>query len=218
MEINHKDWIKITDIIFDQQIMPVEAVFLHGYLDLMEETKDFVTDVYKKSGAKYLVLNGEGEVEFGPFGFDYLKKEFIKHGVEDQNIFGVTPGRNTKDETMGFMKFAKDKNVKNGMVISAPMFVVRAFLTNLVFIKEWGMDVKLYPITFKNINWHKKIIIRPYTFDNPEIKDESSSRLAKHAGEWGKIIQYRYLYESGDKNYSISSIKEGLEYLRNLPK
>lgn len=170
MEINYKDWIEITNKIFDQEVVGAEAVFLHGYLDLREETLNFVTATYKKSGAKYLVLNGAGENEFGPYGFIFMKGEFVKRAIPEENIFGIPPAYNTREEALGYMNFAKEKSIKRGIVISAPMFVIRAFLTNVAFIKEWNLDIKLYPTTFKNIDWQEKVILRPYSFDKPDTK------------------------------------------------
>jgi len=213
MKFNYKDWIEITNKVFDQDIVFAEAVFVHGFEDLHDEMIDFITEVYKKSGAKYIVLNGEKEFEFGAPGFTYWTEKLSKKGVPKSSISGVTPARQSREEALGYMSFAKANNIKKGIVISSPVFVVRAFLTNLSLIKEWKLSLDLYPMTMKSIDWGKKIVVKGLGGDSPV---EPGYRFAKFAGEWGKITQYRQIYENGNPNYSIASIKEGLEYLKNL--
>jgi len=214
MEINYKDWIEIANRVFGQKVVPAEAIFVHGFEDLHDEMIDFVAEAYKKSGAKHLVLNGEKEFEFGAPGFEYWKAKLVERGVSELNISGVTPARHTREEALGYMNFARENNIKRGIVISAPMYVARAFLTNLSLVKNWKLTLDLYPMTMKGIDWEREIVVRGLGGDSPS---EPGSRFVKFAGEWGKIIQYRQNYENGNQNYSIASVKEGLDYLKNLP-
>ncbi|MEK7092384.1 MAG: hypothetical protein AAB907_02055 [Patescibacteria group bacterium] len=203
----------LANRVFGQEIVPVEAIFVHGFEDLHDEMIDFVADVYKKSGAKYVVLNGEKEFEFEAPGFAYWKEKLSERGVLENLISGVTPAHQTREEAIGFMNFAKENNIKKGIVISAPTYVIRAFLTNLSLINEWKLDIDLYPMTMKDMDWRKEIVVRGLSNDSPS---EPGPRFVKFAGEWGKIIQYRQIYENGNANYSIASVKEGLEYLKKL--
>ena len=100
MDINYRDWIQLTDLIFDQKIVPAEAVLVHGFDDLRDEMIDFVADLYKNSGARFVVLNGESEYELGSPGFNYWKKKLVEHGIPESSISGITPARQTHEEAV----------------------------------------------------------------------------------------------------------------------
>jgi hypothetical protein len=213
MQIDYKDWIEITNKIFDQEVVKAEAVFVHGWGDLHEKMIEFTAEVYKNSGAKYLVINGEKEYEVGAPGVDFWTQRLVELGVPKESTFSFVPMRQTREEAIAFTNFAKEKNIKKAILISTPVHIVRALLTNIALMTAASIDLNLYPVTIKNVNWEEKIVIRGLVGTYP---DENTSRIGRFAGEWGRILQYRQNYENGDKNYSISSVKEGLEYLKNI--
>lgn len=214
MKINHQDCMKLTNKIFDQKAVLVQMICVHSWGDLDNEMIGFVADLYKISGAKYIVLNGEEEYSTGGFGFDYWRKNLLKFEIPELSIHKVTPARQTREEAIGFMNFAKQNNIDRAIVVSVPVHIVRAFLTNVIQLKELSLNLDLYPLTIKGTDWEKKISMRGLLVSNNS--EGETYRLGRFAGEWGRIMQYRQKFEEGNNDYSIASIKEGLEYINNL--
>ncbi len=218
MEINYSDWAELTNKVFNAsngKDISAEAIFVHGWGDLHKEVIEFVSDLYKKSGAKFIVLNGEKEYEIGSPGLDYWTGKLVERRIPKSSVHSVLPAKHTFQEAEGFMNFAKGKSIKSGILVSVPMHISRAFLTNVGVMKKINLKIRLLPATVKNISWGKDITIRGLLNHDFE---ENTSRLGRFASELGRVLQYRQNYENGDKNYLIASIKEGLDYLNSLDK
>jgi len=206
-----KNWVELTNLVMKPKKVKAEAIFVHGWGDLHQELLKFTIEIFNKSGAKYIVLNGAPEYEFGSPGFDWWQKELIKMGISKDKIVSIGPARHTNAEAHGFMNFAQDKKLKSAIVISVPQHIIRAFLNNLGFIEKLDLNLKLYPITLPKVDWQQVIEI-----DSIGGNHEITSRLGRLAGEFARIIEYRKKAQAGNSDFCLASVKEGLEYLANL--
>ena len=206
---NISDWTEITNKVFNQKPVKVDAVFVHGWGDLTDEMIDYAAKIFKKSKASAIVLNGAKEYELGKTGLNYWKKKLkTKYKVPPKKIFNIGEAINTYDEAVGFIGFAGKNKLKSAAIVSVPQHILRAFLTDLGVMKTKKVNLKLYPRTLPKVDWSQEISIHSLSG-----KKEQTTRFGRLAGEFARISDYRKRTEAGERDFSIVSIKEGLRYL-----
>ena len=111
---------ELVELINNQKTLHVEAIFVHAWGDLHNESIEFISHLKKTTGAKYIVLNGEKEYEREAEGFEYWKKELIKRGLNEQEIIATKKSGNTHQEAEEFAKIATEMKIKRAIVYSVP--------------------------------------------------------------------------------------------------
>lgn len=212
---NHSDWIEFSNHIFSEKNISVDAIFVHGWGDLCDRTIKFVAEIFKKYSAKTILLNGHEHYEKDAPGLSYWKDNLVnKYKIPQFSIRSTAPADHTLAEAKEFINFAQSNDFFSAAVVSVPMHIGRAFLTNLGVMKERGLDLKLYPCAYIDIDWTKQIKVCKLA--SPHA-DEITSRLGCLMGECARIVEYRERYMNGD-SYIIATVKEGLDYLNLLNK
>src|SRR3989344_4994569 len=213
-KINHKNWLELANRIFAFPVLTAEALFVHGWGDLHEEILELIGKTYTRIKPRVIVLNGEEEYEFGAPGFSYWQKCLVeKYNIDKQTIRKFLPGKHTLNEAKGFLKIAEEEKINSAILISVPPHIIRAFLTVLGEVQAQKLKIALYPLTLKAVAWAGEIVISGITSD---AEDENTTRLGRLVAECARIVQYRQRFQTGDKNFVIASVEEGLEYLENL--
>ncbi|MDO8183830.1 MAG: hypothetical protein Q7T49_02500 [bacterium] len=211
MTTNNQDWLKLANAVFSAKLAPTEALLVHGWGDLHDQTIDFVGNLYQQFKPKLIALNGAPEYELGTPGVDYWRERLItKWQVPAEIIKATSPAPHTLAEAEGFITLAVEAGVKTATVISVPAHILRAFLTNLGVVQNRGLDLKLTPLTYVDVNWTEPLTIRGLVGVHAE---EETTRLGRLVGECGRIVEYRAEFEAGNKNYLIASIEDGLDHL-----
>ena len=198
---------KLVNFILAAKIEPADAIFAHGWGDLKDQSLGFLPEVFKKSGAKFLLLNAIENYQTGEPGFSFWKERLVSAGVPSRAVQAVGSGKTTLEEAAALAGFLKDKNISDLIVYSVPQHVCRAFLTDLEAIKKSGLTTKLHPLTLKGIDWET-----PVTIHNLIMPKEDTTRLGRFAAELWRISEYRERYERGE-DYSIATAAEALKYL-----
>ncbi len=188
-----------------------EVIFVHAWVDLHERSLAHVVNLKKQSGARYIVLNGAEEYEKEGPGFSYWKKQLIALGVSDSEIIATLPAKNTGEEAHFFLKFLVEHNLTRAYVYTVPQHILRAFLTDLGHMDALGYKGFLYPSTLHGVNFEEAITIRPLANGQ-----EETTRIGRFAEEILRIINYRQLYDEGNPDFIIASVKRGLDYLKHL--
>lgn len=208
-------WLKLGNQIFSFDKYPekVDALFCHGWSDLKDDEIAHIAKCYERFQPSAIVLNGLDNYTVGDVGLAYWKEQLVsKYNIPESVIRSVPPAVNTASEAKSFMDFALVESIKSALIISVPMHILRAFLTNIGVTKQINHKMSLYPSTFKDIDWQGKIKVQGYYSLDANVE---TSRLGRLIGECGRIVEYRKRYEAGE-DFVIASVKEGLDYINNL--
>ena len=208
-------WTKLANYTLSRENdIPVEAFFVHAvWKDLSEEYADMVANLYHQVKPRIIALNGlESHDENFP-GILYWKDALVnKRKVPSEVLRIVKSSAHTLEESMEFMRIVKEEHVSTALVLSIPVHIFRAFLTNLGALKKLGLPLKIYPRTFRNIDWEKRVVLRALTRAHA---GDDTVRVGRLAGECARIMLYRKLYEGGNDKYIVASIEEGINYVEN---
>lgn len=208
-----RKWSEFAHSLSNVTLREADAVFVHGWGDLFEELLGTVAEVYRRTNAKHILLNGEPLYDGnGSPGYATWKEALIKEvRISENCIHSVTPARHTLEEAQGFIALAEKLQVQRVVVVSVPQHIGRAFLTDLGVMLARGRDMQLVPATVRHIDWYAPITVYGLVHTDHA---EQTTRLGRLMAECARIMYYRERYESGDPAYVIASIEEGLEHLR----
>ncbi len=197
--------------IFSLEEKSTEGIFVHAWNDLRSETLDYIGHLYQQFHPRYIILNGLEHYELDRPGFSYWKDVLIKdHGVPEEIIIPIAPAVNTGEEARNLMDLVKEKNILSLGIVSVPMHIVRAFLSDLAAMNEKNLDLDITCLVPPSVNWFAKIEIN-HTSGGPK---ETTIRLGRFAAEIARIIEYNKAMLGGDKRFIVASPEEGLKYLQ----
>lgn len=212
IKIDHSQLMKLTDLVFKDRKISVDALIVHGWGDLAEEMIEYTAKTFKETKARYIALNGADEYERGAPGYLYWKNSLTKkYFINQKAIIKAKASMHTGKEAKSFAECMHTHHITKACILSVPQHIVRAFLTNLHAVQNIGLKVRLYPKTIKTADWHEKIIIR-----HPLGYTDITTRIGRFASDFGRIIEYRSRVEQGDKNYLMASLQEGIKHLSSV--
>ena len=208
-----RKWSEFSHALSIVSLLEADAVFVHGWGDLFEELLGTVAEVYRRTNAKHIILNGEPLYDGnGSPGYATWKQALMQQvRISEDCIHRVTPARHTLEEAQGFIVLAEKLQVRRAVVVSVPQHIGRAFLTDLGVLLARGSSLHLMPTTVRHIDWYTPITV--YGLIHTEHA-EQTTRLGRLMAECARIMYYRERYEAGDPAFVIASIEEGLAHLR----
>jgi hypothetical protein len=207
--LKNNEWSRLVNKIFLPQKFLAEAVFVHAWNDLREEIIDLTAKTFYECDARTLILNGLNEFETGEPGFTYWKNALVQRGISAESILETTPAVHTGIEAKELALLINKYKISTVAIISVPMHIVRAFLTDLATInKDKNPTVQLLPLTLPSINWLQEI----------EIKSisgliERTTRLGRFADEFKRILDYQAESKANNPNFKIATFQEGIAHL-----
>ncbi|TSC67214.1 MAG: hypothetical protein G01um101472_484 [Parcubacteria group bacterium Gr01-1014_72] len=210
-----KLWSKLFNEVYRDDVVPADALFVHGWGDLHEQLAPFVANFFKTSGARYLFLNGEESYSPGFPGARWFVEELVRGGVPHNAIVPVLPGKHTLHEAEGFIGAAVERDVKSAVVISVPAHILRAYLTNLGVALKKGLSIKLSARTLTGTYWEEEVEIEGLM---GTVHRERTTRLGRLVSECARIVEYRRRYEEDPSGFAIASVEEGLAHLGHRAK
>jgi hypothetical protein len=205
---NHEQWMKLANIIFSQDLIIAQAIVVHGWGDLHNEMIEYSAKLFKKAKARLIILNGSNEYEIGAPGFSYWKQKFTSKGVPKDAIYAIEPAEHTGSEARGFIEFLDHNKINTAIIVSVPMHITRAYLTNLGEMMRKKLDLSLYAKTLPDINWMEKIEI-----NNLSGAHERTTRIGRLISDYARITEYRARYVNGDVSFPMASVSEALKHL-----
>ena len=206
-------WTTFANLVLQPRNVTAEAIFVHGWGDQRDELIALVAQCYQQCRAKLIILNGHEHYEIGGPGVDYWHSALIeRHGVPPAAIVTIPAADHTGAEAEALMEFAKKEKLASVVIISHPVHIVRATLTQIGAMHKHGLDLKLYPKTFADIDWDEVITIQSLASDGPE----TTRRLARLYGEAARMMKYSAIHEAGDDSFTMAPIGEGIEYFENF--
>ena len=213
---NLQEWLEVVDAVYSGNGASREAIFMHGWPDLIKETMAFVANLYLESGRPKVVLNGLSSYGVGTSGVLECRGLLLQHGVLASDIHEIPYAEYTHAEGHEFMKFAASHALSSATIVSVPQHLLRAFLTDLAVMKTAGLDLALYPRTVQRefFDWRDTYEFMPLLKKEPE----HATRLARFATECIRILDYRIRMEAGEKGFDIASISEAHQYLHRHKK
>lgn len=208
---NLQEWLEVVDAVYSGNGISREALFVHGWTDLVPETMEFVAELYRESGHPAVVLNGLSSYGIGAPGFSECRELLVAKGVAPSAIYEIGEAKQTAEEARGFMTFAKSRGISSATIVTVPQHLLRAFLVNLAFMQAERLELSLYPRTLprERFEWEDTYEFMPLLRKEPE----RATRLARFAAECVRIIDYRARFEAGDEAHRIANISEAHRYL-----
>lgn len=205
-------WTAFANLVLKPWNVTAEAIFVHGWGDQRDELITLVAQCYQQCRAKLIILNGHEHYEIGGPGVSYWRSALIDHhGVPPAAIQTIPPADHTGAEAEALMEFIKNENLASIVIVSHPMHIVRAMLTQIGAMRKHGLDLKLYPQTITDVDWNQVIDIKSLAGEGTE----TTRRIARLFGEAARIMKYNEERERGDDSFPIASISEGIEYFKH---
>lgn len=205
--INISNLDKLVNTILNTAPVKADLIFAHGWGDLHDKSLEFLSQLYRESGAGSVLLNGIKEYEKGGVGFTEWKRKLSSFGIPPEAIVATQPALTTKEEAEGLANYLKDNKTDRAIVYSVPQHIARAFLTDLEALKKNNIDIKLFPVTLQKTNWEEQIVIK-----NLLNSEEDTTRLGRFAAECARISDYRERYERGE-DFPIATVDQGIKHL-----
>ncbi|HBV01194.1 MAG TPA: hypothetical protein DEF00_02230 [Candidatus Taylorbacteria bacterium] len=208
---NFQEWLEVVDAVYSGNGASREAIFVHGWPDLIKETMAFVAKLYLESDRPKVVLNGLATYGVGAPGVSKCRDLLLEHGVVASDIHEIPDAKYTHAEADEFMKFAASRALSSATIVSVPQHLLRAFLTDFAVMKTAGLTLSLYPriVPRESFGWQEMYEFMPLLKKEPE----RATRLARFATECVRVLEYRARMEAGEKGYDIASISEAHKYL-----
>lgn len=205
-------WTKLANYVLTREdIIPADAFFVHASGDLYDETLELIAKLYNVIRPRGIFLNGLGQYATDFPGIEYWRNILVeKYHISLPVIRVIQPAIHTLAEANEFIRVAEAEKITTALVISVPVHILRAFLTNVGVLQKLSLPIKIYPQTFKNSDWEKKVVIRG--LEGVHVSDDTV-RVGRFAGECARIMKYRQLYKQGNDSYCIASIEEGISYI-----
>lgn len=211
---NPKEWALLVNKLVELSAKEVraDALFVHAQNYMRDEMIEFTANLFMSSGARFIILNGYEYYEPNGPGFDHWRDRLVKkYAVPERAIYRMPKADHTAAEAIAFMEIAKKESVRSAIIITTPEHIFRAFLTDLWAMKNAGLEIALNPKTIFDVNWMEQIEVRSVLG-----AEEVTTRLGKFAGECARVATYRMYYESGERDYTIASVEEGIKYFSSL--
>src|SRR3989344_5849111 len=211
--IEPSQWTTFANLVLQPRNVTAEAIFVHGWGDQRDALIALVGQCYRQGRAKLIILNGHEHYEIGGRGVSSWRSALVeRHGVPPAAIQTIPAADYTGAEAEALMEFAKKENLKSVVIVSHPIHLVRAMLTQIGAVRKHGLDLKLYPQTLADIDWNEVIKIHSLTAHQPE----TTRRIARLFGESARIARYNQHRAAGDDSFPIATIEEGIEYFRKM--
>lgn len=211
--IEPSQWTTFANLVLQPRQAKAEAVFIHGWGDLHDELIALGADCYHQYQAKLVILNGHEQYEINGPGVSAWRTALVdRHGIPANAITAIPPADQTGAEAIALMALVKNENLKSVVIVSHPVHIVRAMLTQIGAMRQSGLDLKLYPQTITTVDWNEVVEIRSLAAAAPE----TTRRLARLFGESARMMKYNEIRQGGDASYPMASIEEGIAYFKQL--
>src|SRR3989344_7079085 len=164
--IEPSQWTAFANLVLQPRNVTAEAIFVHGWGDQRDELIALVAQCYQQCRARLIILNGHEHYEIGGPGVSYWRSALVeRYGVPQAAIATIPAANHTGAEAEALMEFAKKENFKSIVIISHPMHLVRAMLTQIGAMRKHGLNLKLYPKTIAEVDWNQVITIQSLASD-----------------------------------------------------
>ena len=205
-------WTTFANLVLQHRNPRAEAIFVHAWGDLHDELITLTGKCYHSSRQRMLILNAHEHYEIGGLGIGYWRSALMERsGIPAGAIRTIPPADHTGAEAEALMEYAKQGKLASIIVISHPVHLVRAMLTQIGAMHKHGLDLTLYPQTLSLVAWDEVVEIRSLASEGTE----TTRRIARVYGECARIMQYNQKRGSGDESFPIASISEGIEYFKS---
>lgn len=208
---NFQEWLEVVDAVYSGNGLSSEAIFVHGWPDLIPETMALVARLYLESNHPMVVLNGLSSYGVGAPGISECRNLLQAKGIPSSDIHEILDAEYTLAEAREFLAFAKERSISSATIVTVPQHLLRAFLTDLGAMQATSAHLSLYPRTIPpgEFAWEDTYGFMPLLAPEPE----RATRLARFAAECARIIDYSERMKAGDSKYTMASIFEAHRYL-----
>ncbi len=169
----------------------VDALFVHGNVDLQLELLDLAAEFFKKNKVAALVVNGMTEKEcveqkINCLGIEKTLAHLQNLGVPTEAVHSVRPARHTLEEAQSLHRLAQQKNWKHLGFLSLPYHTLRCALTHLAAQKQASHRISLHPLNLSEVIWSQKVAKQLLGQEQIQI-----SRLQMIQEEMDRIERYQ---------------------------
>ena len=206
-------------VLCDKEPQKVDALCLHSCFNNAEIEDSLIAKaigIWGKKICPYIVINGltAGEciaANHACNGSETYINKLVSGGVPRESILLMPSSQNTPEESQNFLRMAQEKNWHSLLIMSMPYHQPRCFLSIVSAMEDLDIAVKVYNVTFHDVDWD--ILVKRRVFNGKNVLgqvDESGTYLSLMKNELERIQRYAV---PGRGYIRHATIREALNYL-----